>query len=82
MKLPQRPKRFIVIPALDEEARIERQLRSLTEPPTWHEVVVVDGGSRDRTGGIVLPIQRPRDAHDAGDIPRTAGIGSEIELTA
>lgn len=56
----------VVIPALDEEARIERQLRSLTEPPTWHEVVVVDGGSRDRTGELsrafpgVRVIESPR----------------------
>jgi hypothetical protein len=43
------PRVSIVIPVLDEEARIERQLRSLVESGPWQEVLVVDGGSDDRT---------------------------------
>lgn len=39
----------VVVPVLDEEARIEHQLRSLTDEKRWHEVIVVDGGSVDRT---------------------------------
>lgn len=46
---PEPSRVSVVIPVLDEEARIERQLRALTEQGSWHEVVVVDGGSRDRT---------------------------------
>ncbi|HYN40202.1 MAG TPA: TIGR04283 family arsenosugar biosynthesis glycosyltransferase [Thermoanaerobaculia bacterium] len=43
------PRVSVVIPVLDEEARIEHQLRSLVESGPWHEVLVVDGGSSDRT---------------------------------
>lgn len=39
----------VVVPVLDEEARIEHQLRTLTDEKRWHEVIVVDGGSMDRT---------------------------------
>ncbi|MBI5440963.1 MAG: TIGR04283 family arsenosugar biosynthesis glycosyltransferase [Deltaproteobacteria bacterium] len=46
---PEPSRVSIVIPALDEEARIERQLHSLSGSGAWHEVIVVDGGSRDRT---------------------------------
>lgn len=43
------PRVSVVVPVLDEEARIERQLRTLTDEKRWHEVLVVDGGSVDRT---------------------------------
>lgn len=43
------PRVSVVVPVLDEEARIERELRSLVESGPWHEVLVVDGGSGDRT---------------------------------
>ena len=46
---PRLPRVSIVLPVLDEGARIERQLRSLVASGGWHEVIVVDGGSRDRT---------------------------------
>lgn len=39
----------VVIPALDEEARIAGQLARVTAIPDVHQVIVVDGGSRDRT---------------------------------
>jgi rSAM/selenodomain-associated transferase 2 len=39
----------VVIPTLDEQARIEGCLRHLLEVPGLTEVVVVDGGSSDRT---------------------------------
>jgi rSAM/selenodomain-associated transferase 2 len=38
----------VVIPVLDEEARIGAQLAALARLPV-HEVIVVDGGSRDAT---------------------------------
>jgi len=39
----------IVVPVLDEEARIQQTLGALCGEGAWHEVIVVDGGSRDRT---------------------------------
>lgn len=39
----------VVIPVLDEEARIATQLAELAAIPGVDEVIVVDGGSRDRT---------------------------------
>lgn len=39
----------VVIPTLDEEARIAGQLARVTAIPDLHQVIVVDGGSRDRT---------------------------------
>lgn len=39
----------VVIPTLDEQARIEGCLRHLLEVPGLTEIVVVDGGSSDRT---------------------------------
>ena len=45
----------VVMPVLDEEARIGACLEPLTG---FHEVIVVDGGSRDRTRALVLPPAR------------------------
>jgi rSAM/selenodomain-associated transferase 2 len=39
----------VVIPVLDEEARIDPLLRQLTLVHELHEIIVVDGGSSDRT---------------------------------
>jgi rSAM/selenodomain-associated transferase 2/rSAM/selenodomain-associated transferase 1 len=39
----------VIVPVLDEEKRIERQLNSLAATPGVDESIVVDGGSRDRT---------------------------------
>jgi rSAM/selenodomain-associated transferase 2 len=39
----------VVVPVLDEAARIARALRALAETPGIGEVIVVDGGSADRT---------------------------------
>ncbi|MHB8416822.1 MAG: TIGR04283 family arsenosugar biosynthesis glycosyltransferase [Myxococcales bacterium] len=50
--VPARPRVSVVIPALDEEARIGGQLAALGRLPL-HEVVVADGGSRDRTVACV-----------------------------
>ncbi len=46
---PPAPRVSVVVPVLDEEARIEPLLRTLVDSRLWHEVIVVDGGSRDRT---------------------------------
>jgi rSAM/selenodomain-associated transferase 2 len=46
------PRISVVLPVLDEAARIERRLTELARF-RFHEVIVVDGGSRDGTPGIV-----------------------------
>lgn len=43
----------VVIPTLDEAARIGERLRELARQPGLDRVVVADGGSRDGTGEIV-----------------------------
>jgi rSAM/selenodomain-associated transferase 2 len=43
----------VVMPVLDEEARIAGQLARLREVEGLHEVIVVDGGSTDRTVTLV-----------------------------
>ena len=40
----------IVIPAMDEGASIGRVVAELREAARWHEILVVDDGSRDDTG--------------------------------
>src|SRR5579875_565966 len=39
----------VIVPVLDEAARIGRALRALAATPGVDEVIVVDGGSADRT---------------------------------
>jgi len=50
----------VIVPVLDEEARIGRRLSELAATPGLDEVIVVDGGSADRTAAIVnaLPAVR------------------------
>lgn len=43
----------VIIPVLDEELRITRALREVLNLPDVHELIVVDGGSRDRTVALV-----------------------------
>jgi glycosyltransferase involved in cell wall biosynthesis len=40
----------VVIPAMDEGASIGRVVAELREAAAWHEILVVDDGSRDDTG--------------------------------
>jgi len=53
-----RPSVSIVLPALDEEANIERAIAEATAAAerlfTDHEIIVVDDGSRDRTAQLAL----------------------------
>ncbi len=46
---PGAPRVSVVVPALDEERRVEPALRALLDLREWHEVILVDGGSSDRT---------------------------------
>ena len=50
----------VIIPALNEESRIGGQLKSLSALPEIHEVIVVDGGSGDRTVELVRAIPSAR----------------------
>lgn len=43
----------VIVPVLNEEARVAELLAQLSAIPALHEVIVVDGGSRDRTREIV-----------------------------
>lgn len=45
----------VIVPVVDEEARIEGCLRHLLRIG-FHERIVVDGGSRDRTVPLALPL--------------------------
>ncbi|HSM51834.1 MAG TPA: TIGR04283 family arsenosugar biosynthesis glycosyltransferase [Thermoanaerobaculia bacterium] len=47
--LPPAPRISVVVPVLDEERRIGRQLAALVASGAWHEVICVDGGSADGT---------------------------------
>ncbi|MHB1013550.1 MAG: TIGR04283 family arsenosugar biosynthesis glycosyltransferase [Desulfobacteria bacterium] len=77
------PPLTVIIPALDEEASIARAIRSCREAGPC-EVIVVDGGSRDRTAEIargradaVIPAPRGRAAQmNAG----AAVAGGEVLL--
>ncbi|MDQ1471809.1 MAG: hypothetical protein QOJ99_3289 [Bryobacterales bacterium] len=42
----------IIVPTLNEEARIGETLRALQELPGEKEILIADGGSEDRTTGI------------------------------
>lgn len=50
------PRISVVVPVLDEAARIERALKHLRELDGIYEIIVVDGGSSDRTPEIVARV--------------------------
>src|SRR5215510_11744426 len=50
----------VIIPVLNEESRIVDQFQYLSALPGTHEVIVVDGGSSDRTIDLVRAIPRAR----------------------
>jgi rSAM/selenodomain-associated transferase 2 len=54
------PSISVVVPVVDEAAEIGRQLVSLAAIAGLHEVIVVDGGSRDETVAIVRRHGRAR----------------------
>jgi rSAM/selenodomain-associated transferase 2 len=53
----------VILPVLDEERRIGERLAELAAMPGVHEVLVVDGGSRDRTCAVVEGEPRVRLLH-------------------
>jgi rSAM/selenodomain-associated transferase 2 len=50
----------VIVPAYNEEKALPETLRCLFAQPGDYEVIVVDGGSRDRTRGIVRAEPRAR----------------------
>lgn len=51
------PRVSIIVPVLDEAARIQAALGALAPArAAGHEVIVVDGGSRDATAGMAAPL--------------------------
>ena len=75
-----RPRISAVLPLLDEEHRVASALTHLTAIPNLDEVVVVDGGSRDRTVSIarrfpVRVIEAERAPAAAGDRGAAEGRG-------
>jgi len=72
---PRTPRVSVVIPVLDEEARIGAQLESLARLPV-HEVIVVDGGSRDAT------VARVRAAGTARLVVAPRGRASQMNAGA
>lgn len=48
----------VVIPALNEAARIEQTLHAVTSQPGPCEIIVVDGGSQDATTALAAPYAR------------------------
>lgn len=48
----------VIVPTLDEEARIAARLEELSVIDDLHEILVVDGGSRDATVGIARSFPR------------------------
>jgi hypothetical protein len=70
------PRISVVIPVLDEEARIGRQLQRLAFLRGLHEVIVVDGGSRDRT------VERARASGHARVIDAPRGRASQMNAGA
>ena len=63
-----------VVPAYNEEGRIEAVLRALKDAPEVHEVVVVSDGSTDRTYAVAEAMEGVR----AIRLPRNRGKGGAM----
>jgi rSAM/selenodomain-associated transferase 2 len=66
----------VVVPVLDEEARIGGQLERLASQAGLHEIIVVDGGSRDHT------VERVKAAGRAKLIVAPRGRGTQMNAGA
>ncbi len=70
------PRISVIVPVLDEEARIGGQLERLAMLPGLPEVIVVDGGSRDRT------VERVKAAGHTKLLVAPRGRGSQMNAGA
>lgn len=64
----------VIVPTLDEAERLPALLATLAGEPEPHEVIVVDGGSRDRTADLA--------AVGATVLHATAGRGAQLAAGA
>lgn len=69
------PRISVVVPALDEEAELGRNLPRLLGLEQVHEVVVADGGSRDRTREVA-------EEHGARVVSSAPGRGTQMNAGA
>jgi uncharacterized protein len=69
------PTLSIVMPVLNEERRIGRALAELARTPGLHEIIVVDGGSTDRTRALA-------EQHHATVIAAPRGRGPQLNAGA
>ena len=72
---------LIVIPAYNEQEAIKHTLTSLTQLGPDYEVIVVDDGSRDRTGEVVRAFHKryPELKIHLVSLPRNRGIGAAVQ---
>ncbi len=73
---PSRSRVSVIIPVLDEEARIGGQLEAVARISGLHEAIVVDGGSRDGT------VARVRAAGTARLVVASRGRASQMNAGA
>jgi glycosyltransferase involved in cell wall biosynthesis len=73
-------KNLVVIPAYNEEEALPRSVAALDELPTGYDILVVNDGSRDRTGAVadrlVHEVKRPL---FVVHLPMNSGIGAAVQ---
>src|SRR5262245_32648106 len=74
------PRTLIVMPAYNEEAALPRTVASLQSLPEDFEILVVNDGSRDRTGAVADEIARTsRRPMHVLHLPLNGGIGVAVQ---
>jgi len=76
------PALSVIIPAIDEEDWLAPTLQAIDGDPRGVEVVVVDGGSRDRTLGVASDLSPVLAARGVTLRCRTAARGRAIQMNA
>ncbi|MFN4133684.1 MAG: glycosyltransferase [Candidatus Hadarchaeales archaeon] len=72
--ISDKPKISIIIPTLNEEKLIERTLKKAKEAAPGAEIIVVDGGSKDRT--VEIAKKYARVLHSRGTIAAARNVGA------
>jgi glycosyltransferase involved in cell wall biosynthesis len=73
-------KHLVVIPAYNEEEALPRTVGTLDELPPEYEILIVNDGSRDRTGAVADQLARglKRPLY-AVHLPMNSGIGAAVQ---